>query len=90
MRVVCIDDKWPLDKDCPKLVKGNIYNVMDTIKVNQFKTSSGKLTENGTYYILCEMGKIPAYHSSLFVPINEIQQDETELLKERESNLINI
>ena len=88
MRVVCVDDKWPLEDKCPKLVMGNIYHVTDTIKVNSFRTSSGKLADSGIYYVLFEMGKIPVYHSSLFVEINENQQDETEIAKQREQVLI--
>ena len=87
MRVICIDDDVISEPTVKNLVKGNIYNVMDTREVKDFITKAGFKAVDGIYYLPIETGNW--YHSSLFVPINENQQDEMELLEQRQSELVN-
>lgn len=81
MRVVCIDDKeQDNDFNYPTVKKGNIYTVIDSQE--EEKGSLGKYSyPEGVYYQLAEMGTY-IYHSSLFLPINEDQQDEVEMQRD--------
>ena len=81
MRVVCIDSNIQLEtKSVPSLVKGNIYHVIeeryvcDYISVHNFKRAVDVV-----YYNIIENGHW--YHCSLFVKVNDIEIDETELVK---------
>lgn len=85
MRVICIDDNCICEATVIPLVKGNMYNVMDIAPVEKY-TSKGKRVMSGDYYKLIETGHW--YHSSLFLPINEIQQDEEEISEKREQQYI--
>lgn len=83
MKVICINDSNINERDkVPYLIKGNIYHVVDEREVFDFKTKAGRKTENGIYYILIETGDC-AYHSSLFIRVNETHIDELELINER-------
>lgn len=87
MRLVCIDDRCILEASVIPLVKGDIYNAVDVGEVKNHRTSGGNAAVNGTYYKLIETGFW--YHHSLFIPINENQQDENEMASEREKQLTN-
>jgi len=83
MKVVCINDNCICEAHVPLLIKGNTYTVIDSGHVEKY-TSKGKRAESGTYYKLVETNCW--YHSSLFVQINEIQQDEEELIEQRNNS----
>ena len=86
MRVVCIDDgAAEMGEGVPKLVRGNIYNVVEEVACNGMERVNGQLPYSGIYYVLAETGNNPLYHESLFVVINENDIDETELIKQRET-----
>lgn len=85
MRVVCIDDKCKYEEGCPKIKKGNIYTVVDSAIVGGVSPASGRPCAKGVYYKLLETDAWHFYE--LFVPINEDQQDETELIRERKKQL---
>lgn len=76
MRVMCINDNVESLRRCKKsiLVFGEIYNVIDYTK-----------DEEGEFYELAE-DKGYEYRTDAFAPISEI--DETELIKERQSELV--
>jgi hypothetical protein len=80
MRVVCIETSFsPVDKTIPDIEKGKIYTVVEIIedKENEFETDSYIVTNpGGFYYVLAETGSENMYHESLFIKIEEDQQDE--------------
>lgn len=83
MRVVCIDENFFMPK-CMTAIpvkKGNVYSVMDS------RNDPGRLyvlqgvrflSDPGIYYKFVETGAY-WFHSSKFLPLNEDQQDETEM-----------
>lgn len=84
MRVVCINDGKQYFDHLPKVKKGNMYTV-----INEFDYD-GKRGIGGKYYVFVETGNSVAFHHSIFININEDQQDETEferseLVKEMKS-----
>lgn len=85
MRVVCIDEKQQGSAEGPSVKRGNLYTVIDVLKEDntEYEVNSGWRAEKGDYYILAEIGDQHAFHTSLFLQINEDQKDETEM--ERES-----
>lgn len=86
MKVVCINDDCICEETVVLLKKGNIYTVYDTRDLKDFTTKFGSKTTNGLYYQLIETGHW--YHSSLFIPINENQQDENEIAEKREAEFL--
>ena len=86
MRVFCKDDKGQVSHE-PMVVKGRIYTVIEETFYK--KESEGSYTTpRGTYYTLAEMGFEYAYHSSMFMPIEEDQQDETEFERNYKKELV--
>lgn len=85
MKVVCIDDNCICDDNVVLLRKGNIYTVIDSAPVEKH-TSKGKRVVSGVYLKLIETGHW--YHESLFIQINENQQDEEEIAEKREQQYI--
>lgn len=82
MKVVCINND--IICEAPQvccLKKGNIYHVLSEHDVSHFKTNDGKKAEDGIYYKLIETGEY-AYHSSLFIKVNETEIDEMQLVNE--------
>ena len=77
MRVVCINDSNQYCHDLPMVKKGNIYTVIEK-RINRNNRIGNELFTLGIHYILAEMGTKAAFHESMFIPINEEQQDETE------------
>lgn len=83
MRVVCIDDSCQPNKRVPKVKRGVIYTVVEKITQNDLtEQSDGFINEAGDYYVLFECGEENAYHHSMFLPINEDQQDEVEMQRD--------
>lgn len=82
MRVVCINDSHQFRSDAPLVKKGNIYTVIDQEGENNLSASEGFAVTPGTHYVLLECGAEFAYHHSMFIKINEDQQDETEFERE--------
>lgn len=78
-KVVCIDESCqPLEVDgVARVKKGNVYTVVETIFSKEERKDNIRYI-GGTYYILAECGNLVGYHDSMFIEINEIQQDETE------------
>lgn len=82
MRVVCVDDNNQNElPNCPFVKKGKVYTVLEVYHCP---------IRDKDYYVFFETGSDNGYLTTMFIQIEEDQQDETELLKERESNLINI
>lgn len=80
MRVVCIDDseQWfP-----PFIKKGNVYHVIES-NYRKYEEDDEYIYQSGIYLTLMETGDEGEYHESCFIPINENQQDEQEILEER-------
>lgn len=76
MRVVCIScDPKKCHKDVKPAIIGRIYTVIDTKPHTEWNLPGYKITP-GTYYKVIE--KYGWHHESIFVPIIEDQQDETE------------
>ncbi len=86
MKVVCINDGCICEETVVLLKKGNTYTVIDTREIKSFITKGGAKTSDGLYYNLIETGHW--YHPSLFVQINENQQDEEEIAEKREQQYI--
>lgn len=92
MRVVCIDESEQDNHNIggPTVKLGKIYTVLEILNHKKMKCASYFNPAKGQYYVLIETGDRYAFHSSLFLPINEDQQDETEferneLVKEMKS-----
>lgn len=81
MRVVCIDDKEQYG-NVPYIKRGHIYTVIDSEFYPIENEGTDYYCPTGTYYILLEMPSDCLYHESCFLPINEDQQDETEMVRE--------
>mgnify|MGYP003421343182 FL=1 len=85
-RVVCINDKIVSEPGVIKLHVGNIYTVIDIFIAGSNDTSvCGTKLPVGAFYRLLETGHW--YHHSNFIEINDNQQDETELIRERQKQL---
>ena len=80
MRVICIYDNDQDGDDIPSVIKGNIYTVINSKYIPQEEDEHYEY-DAGIYYTLIEMGGENCYHSSMFLPINENQQDETEFTR---------
>lgn len=78
MRVVCIEDAHQFRSDAPHVKKGNIYTVVEEEDEKNLSAFEGFAVTPGTHYVLLECGIEYAYHQSMFLKINEDQQDETE------------
>lgn len=75
-RVVCIHDKYQHSTPV-KVEKGNLYHVIKEYECKEVVRGNVK-EPAGVYYELIEIGGW-CFHSSLFITINENQQDETEM-----------
>lgn len=83
MRVICIDDSHQGAQEGPEVKTGNLYTVVDIRQLKQLTYFLGKgRPAKGEYYILAETGDKYAFHSSMFLKINEDQQDETQMERE--------
>ncbi len=94
MRVICIDDSGQnYEEGYPHVKRGRIYTVMsnhneeEKIVVDEQRKVRIKYVA-GEYYTLAEMGDEPGYHSSMFMVIEEDQQDETEFERNYEKEKI--
>lgn len=72
-KVVCIDDGDHYPK---KIKKGCVYTVLDEIFYKGGKDDEYTYLP-GKYYSLIETGEDDLFHFSMFLPIQEGQQDET-------------
>jgi hypothetical protein len=74
MKVLCINAK-PVNCDID-LIEGEVYTVIDI-----------EMFQNKDYYVLAEIAKPNSFIKDRFIPLSDI--DETEIVKQRETELIN-
>lgn len=87
MRVVCINDKIKMREGyVHPFIKGNLYTVLDSkIRNNEITEDKKYKLRDGLWYKFIEVSGW--HHSVNFIPINETQKDETELLEQRQEQL---
>lgn len=73
MRVVCIRT-GKAETDVTPVVVGNLYTVLEVKDNNDLRPNDSRVSK-GKYYKFIE--KKGWHHESMFIPINEDQQDET-------------
>ena len=82
-KVVCIRlSHFDAEPNTTPLIVGNIYTVIETCKHTEFKRPASP----GTFYRFVE--KKDWHHESLFVVINEDQQDETEFSRNYQKEIV--